>query len=165
MNKSNPNPKKYKILATPNFNTKINPNINTNNNLQMQIQQIKVINQTKTQIPIQPQNNPILYQNKYPNNNPNIPQTTAINQAIIANNQSFHTAPIQRNVFQIPNMNQKINQNLFFNKSKRKTFNKVNKNENMRLSINDERDDDNNYYKNLEDYNKKGINHIVLKIY
>lgn len=61
-------------------------------------------------------------------------------------------------------MNQKINQNLFFNKNKRKTFNKVNKNENMRLFISDEKDDD-NYYKNLEDYNKKGINHIVKKIY
>ena len=79
-----------------------------------------------------------------------------INQAIVADNQSFHTAPIQRNVVQIPNIDQKINQNLLFNDNKRKTYNKINKNENMRLSLSDESDEENNLDNNLDEFNKSG---------
>ena len=149
-----------KLLQIPNPHptTKINPNLNTyNKNLQMPIQQIKVINPAQTQIPIQPQNNPIMLKNnKYPNYNPNIQPKPVLNQAIVADNQSFHTAPIQRNVVQIPNIDQKINQNLLFNDNKRKTSYKINKNENMRLSLSDESDEENILDNNLDEYNKSG---------
>ena len=138
-----------KLLPIPNPHPipKINPNLNTyNKNLQMPIQQIKVINPAQTQMPIQPQNNQIMFKNNKP----------AINQAIVADNQSFHTAPIQRNVVQIPNTDQKINQNLLFNDNKRKTYNKINKNENMRLSLSDESDEENNLDNNIDEYNKSG---------
>jgi len=147
---------KNKLLSNPNLVTKINPNPNANNNLQIPIQQIKAINPAQTQMPIQPQNNQILFQNKYPNYNPNILQKPVINQAIVADNQSFHTAPIQRNVVQIPNTDQKINQNLLFNDKKRKTYNKVIKNENMRLTLSDDSDEENNYDNNIDEYNKIG---------
>jgi hypothetical protein len=138
-----------KLLPIPNPlpNSKLNPNLNTyNKNLQMPIQQIKVINPAQTQMPIQPQNNQIMFKNNKP----------VINQAIVADNQSFHTAPIQRNVVQIPNIDQKINQNLLFNDNKRKTYNKINKNENMRLSLSDESDEENNLDNNIDEYNKSG---------
>jgi len=147
---------KNKLLSNPNLVTKINPNPNVNNNLQIPMQQIKAINPAQTQMPIQPQNNQILFQNKYPNYHPNIPQKHVINQAIVADNQSFHTAPIQRNVVQIPNTDQKINQNLLFNDKKRKTYNKVIKNENMRLTLSDDSDEENNYDNNIDEYNKTG---------
>ena len=147
---------KNKLLSNPNLVTKINPNPNVNNNLQIPMQQIKAINPAHFQMPIQPQNNQILFQNKYPNYNPNIPQKPVINQAIVADNQSFHTAPIQRNVVQIPNTDQKINQNLLFNDKKRKTYNKVIKNENMRLTLSDDSDEENNYDNNIDEYNKSG---------
>ena len=147
---------KNKLLSNANLVTKINPNPSANNNLQMPMQQIKAINPAQTQMPIQPQNNQMIFQNKYPNYNPNIPQKPVINQAIVADNQSFHTAPIQRNVVQIPNTDQKINQNLLFNDKKRKTYNKVIKNENMRLTLSDDSDEENNYDNNIDEYNKSG---------
>ena len=147
---------KNKLLSNPNLVNKINPNPNVNNNLQIPMQQIKAINPAQTQMPIQPQNNQMIFQNKYPNYNPNIPQKPVINQAIVADNQSFHTAPIQRNVVQIPNTDQKINQNLLFNDKKRKTYNKVIKNENMRLTLSDDSDEENNYDNNIDEYNKSG---------
>ena len=147
---------KNKLLSNPNLVTKINPNPNVNNNLHVPMQQIKAINPAQTQMPIQPQNNQMIFQNKYPNYNPNIPQKPVINQAIVADNQSFHTAPIQRNVVQIPNTDQKINQNILFNDKKRKTYNKVNKNENMRLTLSDDSDEENNYDNNIDEYNKSG---------
>ncbi len=147
---------KNKLLSNPNLVNKINQNPNANNNLQIPIQQIKAINPAQTQMPIQPQNNQMIFQNKYPNYNPNIPQKPVINQAIVADNQSFHTAPIQRNVVQIPNTDQKINQNLLFNDKKRKTYNKVIKNENMRLTLSDDSDEENNYDNNIDEYNKTG---------
>ena len=147
---------KNKLLSNPNLVNKINPNPNVNNNLQIQMQQIKAINPAQTQMPIQPQNNQMIFQNKYPNYQPNIPQKPVINQAIVADNQSFHTAPIQRNVVQIPNTDQKINQNLLFNDKKRKTYNKVIKNENMRLTLSDDSEEENNYDNNIDEYNKTG---------
>ena len=147
---------KNKLLSNPNLVTKINSNPIANNNLQIPMQQIKVINPAQTQMPIQPQNNQMIFQNKYPNYHPNIPQKPVINQAIVADNQSFHTAPIQRNIVQIPNTDQKINQNLLFNDKKRKTYNKVNKNDNMRLTLSDDSDEENNYDNNIDEYNKSG---------
>ena len=41
-------------------------------------------------------------------------QKPYINPGIVINNQSFHTAPIQKNFVKIPNMDSRINQNIIF---------------------------------------------------
>ena len=88
-------------------------------------------------------------------NQPIIPKPV-INPGIIINNQSFHTAPIQRNVVQIPNIDSRINQNLLFNEdTKRKTYNLINNN-NMKLSISEDSDSEKNEEQDLEEYSKDG---------
>ena len=140
------------LYTNPNPHTQINANIqiNTNKNNNIPVQQIRQINPVR----LQSQKYQILFQNKLlPQNNQNISKPL-INQAIVTNNQSFHTAPIQRNVVQIPNIDQKINQNIIFNDKQRKTYNKINKNENMLLSLSDESDSENGSDNNLDEYNK-----------
>jgi hypothetical protein len=139
------------IFQNNNYYTQYNPNI-----------QKPITNQVFVPKPII---NPIIIQ-KQPNNpvimpkpvinQPIIPKPV-INPGIIINNQSFHTAPIQRNVVQIPNIDSRINQNLLFNENtKRKTYNLTNNNNNMKLSISEDSDSENNEKQNLEEYNKDG---------
>lgn len=138
------------------YNTPVNINPNNINNINIPIQPINPNQNLK-----QNQNNPILVQNTYQQynnnqiNNQNIPKPIPT-QGIIINNQSFHTAPLQRNVVQIPNVDSRINKNLLFNDNKRKTFNKTTKNENMRLSISEESEEENNMENNLDEYNQVG---------
>ena len=138
------------------FNTPVNINPNNINNINIPMQPINPNQNLK-----QNQNNPILVQNTYQQynnnqiNNQNIPKPIPT-QGIIINNQSFHTAPLQRNVVQIPNVDSRINKNLLFNDNKRKTFNKTTKNENMRLSISEESEEENNMEINLDEYNQVG---------
>ncbi len=151
------------LLSNPIY---INKNITTNN-----IPIISPINQNLKQN----QNTiPILVQNTYPivNNIPSpipiknlnqynqyntqqIHPKPALTQAIVTNNQSFQTAPIQRNLVQIPSIDTRINKNLLFNDNKRKTYNKENNNEEMRLSLS-ENSEDNIIDNNLEDYDQSG---------
>ena len=84
----------------------------------------------------------------------NILPKQVINQAIIANNQSFHTAPIQRNVVLIPNNDPKINKNILFNNNIRKTYNFQKDNNNMRLSVSEDSEENDNG--SLDEYNKDG---------
>ena len=85
-------------------------------------------------------------------NKNNIPQKQIINPAIIANNQSFHTAPLQRNVVLIPNNDPKINKNILFNKN-RKTYNYPKENNNMRLSVSEDSEEEDI---SIDEYNKDG---------
>ena len=90
-------------------------------------------------------------------NNNLLQNITSTNPTLIINNQSFHTAPVPKNVVQIPNMDTQINPNLLFNNNnKRKTYNRINnKNDNMRLSLSDASGDENNdnINPNLDEYN------------
>ena len=102
---------------------------------------------------------PIINQNQIANqkqviNKNNILPKQVINQAIIANNQSFHTAPIQRNVVLIPNNDPKINKNILFNNNIRKTYNFQKDNNNMRLSVSEDSEENDNG--SLDEYNKDG---------
>ena len=157
-----------KLMNNPNYNLKINnpnipmqinPNINQNINVnkKIPIQPIYPLNtnQIKNINPALNQKNLILPQNTYQQNIPKI-QNQALNPAIIINNQSFHTAPIQRNQVQIPNIDSRIDKNIIFKNNKRKTYNIKNKNEDMRLSISEESDEDNNLDDDIEEYDKNG---------
>ena len=132
------------IINVPNINNNIAPI-----NIQPQTQLNNKLINNPANININP--NIIPTQQQYNNNNNNIPKPV-INQTIFNNNQSFHTAPIQRNLIQIPEVDSRINKNLIFDNNKRKTFNKINKNENMRLSMSEESDEENN--NNLEEINQ-----------
>ena len=158
----------------PVTNNNINANINTNNNI---IKKPNNINNNVNNLPIQYINQtPIdrtVFQN---NNNNNYPQDSQyipvtipkpiinqnqittqkqiINKNNITNNQSFHTAPIQRNVVLIPNSDPKINKNILFNNNIRKTYNFQKENNNMRLSVSE--DSEENDDGSLDEYNKDG---------
>ena len=84
-----------------------------------------------------------------------IPKQIITNPAVIINNQSFHTAPIQRNVVLIPNNDPKINKNVLFNNINRKTYNFPKDNNNMKLSISEESDEENNDI-SIDEYDKDG---------
>ena len=160
----------------PVTNNNINANINTNNNI---IKKPNNINNNVNNLPIQNINqtpiNRTVFQN---NNNNNYPQDSQyipvtipkpiinqnqnqittqkqiINKNNITNNQSFHTAPIQRNVVLIPNSDPKINKNILFNNNIRKTYNFQKENNNMRLSVSE--DSEENDDGSLDEYNKDG---------
>ena len=168
----------------PVTNNNINANINTNNNIikkpnninnNVNNLPIQYINQTSIDRTVFQNNNnnypqesqyipvtipkPIINQNQIANqkqviNKNNILPKQVINQAIIANNQSFHTAPIQRNVVLIPNSDPKINKNILFNNNIRKTYNFQKENNNMRLSVSE--DSEENDDGSLDEYNKDG---------
>ena len=160
----------------PVTNNNINANINTNNNI---IKKPNNINNNVNNLPIQNINQtPIditVFQNNINNNytqdsqyipvtipkpiiNQNRNQITTqkqiINKNNITNNQSFHTAPIQRNVVLIPNSDPKINKNILFNNNIRKTYNFQKENNNMRLSVSE--DSEENDDGSLDEYNKDG---------
>ena len=158
----------------PVTNNNINANINTNNNI---IKKPNNINNNVNNLPIQNINQtPIdrtVFQNNnnnyYPQNSQYIPvtipkpiinqnqittQKQIINKNNITNNQSFHTAPIQRNVVLIPNSDPKINKNILFNNNIRKTYNFQKENNNMRLSVSE--DSEENDDGSLDEYNKDG---------
>ena len=152
-----------------------NTNLNSNN--------VKSVNNIPIQNLNQNINNkPILYQNNnnYPKDNNQyiqtvnqkpiinqaisekqiinkniIPKQIITNPAVIINNQSFHTAPIQRNVVLIPNNDPKINKNVLFNNINRKTYNFPKDNNNMKLSISEESDEENNDI-SIDEYDKDG---------
>ena len=153
----------------------INANINTNNNI---IKKPNNINNNVNNLPIQYINQTSIDRTVFQNNNNNYPQdnqyipvtipkpiinqnqnqiTTQkqiINKNNITNNQSFHTAPIQRNVVLIPNSDPKINKNILFNNNIRKTYNFQKENNNMRLSVSE--DSEENDDESLDEYNKDG---------
>ena len=159
----------------PVTNNNINANINTNNNI---IKKPNNINNNVNNLPIQYINQTsidrIVFQNNnnnYPQDNQYIPvtipkpiinqnqnqittQKQIINKNNITNNQSFHTAPIQRNVVLIPNSDPKINKNILFNNNIRKTYNFQKENNNMRLSVSE--DSEENDDGSLDEYNKDG---------
>jgi len=155
----------------------INANINTNNNI---IKKPNNINNNVNNLPIQYINQTSIDRTVFQNNNNNnnylqdsqyipvtIPkpiinqnqnqittQKQIINKKNITNNQSFHTAPIQRNVVLIPNSDPKINKNILFNNNIRKTYNFQKENNNMRLSVSE--DSEENDDGSLDEYNKDG---------
>ena len=154
----------------------INANINTNNNI---IKKPNNINNNVNNLPIQYINQTSIDRTVFQNNNNNnypqdsqyipvtIPkpiinqnqnqittQKQIINKNNITNNQSFHTAPIQRNVVLIPNSDPKINKNILFNNNIRKTYNFQKENNNMRLSVSE--DSEENDDGSLDEYNKDG---------
>ena len=160
----------------PVTNNNINANINTNNNI---IKKPNNINNNVNNLPIQYINQTSIDRTVFQNNNNNnypqdsqyipvtIPkpiinqnqnQITTQKQIIIknniTNNQSFHTAPIQRNVVLIPNSDPKINKNILFNNNIRKTYNFQKENNNMRLSVSE--DSEENDDGSLDEYNKDG---------
>ena len=154
----------------------LNANINTNNNI---IKKPNNINNNVNNLPIQYINQTSIDRtvfqknnnNNYPQDSQYIPvtipkpiinqnqnQITTQKQIIIknniTNNQSFHTAPIQRNVVLIPNSDPKINKNILFNNNIRKTYNFQKENNNMRLSVSE--DSEENDDGSLDEYNKDG---------
>ena len=160
----------------PVTNNNINANINTNNNI---IKKPNNINNNVNNLPIQYINQTSIDRTVFQNNNNNnypqdsqyipvtIPkpiinqnqnqittQKQIINKNNITNNQSFHTAPIQRNVVLIPNSDPKINKNILFNNNIRKTYNFQKENNNMRLSVSE--DSEENDDGSLDEYNKDG---------
>ena len=159
----------------PVTNNNINANINTNNNI---IKKPNNINNNVNYLPIQYINQTSIDRTVFQNNNNNYPQDsqyipvtipksiinqnqnqiTTQKQIIIknniTNNQSFHTAPIQRNVVLIPNSDPKINKNILFNNNIRKTYNFQKENNNMRLSVSE--DSEENDDGSLDEYNKDG---------
>ena len=158
----------------PVTNNNINANINTNNNI---IKKPNNINNNVNNLPIQnifqtPINRTVFQNNNnnnYPQDSQDIPvtipkpiinqnqittQKQIINKNNITNNQSFHTAPIQRNVVLIPNSDPKINKNILFNNNIRKTYNFQKENNNMRLSVSE--DSEENDDGSLDEYNKDG---------
>ena len=160
----------------PVTNNNINANINTNNNI---IKKPNNINNNVNNLPIQNINQTPIDRTVFQNNNNNnypqdsqyIPVTVPkpiinqnqnqittqkqiINKNNITNNQSFHTAPIQRNVVLIPNSDPKINKNILFNNNIRKTYNFQKENNNMRLSVSE--DSEENDDGSLDEYNKDG---------
>ena len=161
----------------PVTNNNINANINTNNNI---IKKPNNINNNVNNLPIQYINQTSIDRTVFQNNNNNnnylqdsqyipvtIPkpiinqnqnqittQKQIINKKNITNNQSFHTAPIQRNVVLIPNSDPKINKNILFNNNIRKTYNFQKENNNMRLSVSE--DSEENDDGSLDEYNKDG---------
>ena len=160
----------------PVTNNNINANINTNNNI---IKKPNNINNNVNYLPIQYINQTSIDRTVFQNNNNNnypqdsqyipvtIPkpiinqnqnqittQKQIINKNNITNNQSFHTAPIQRNVVLIPNSDPKINKNILFNNNIRKTYNFQKENNNMRLSVSE--DSEENDDGSLDEYNKDG---------
>ena len=160
----------------PVTNNNINANINTNNNI---IKKPNNINNNVNNLPIQYINQTSIDRtvfqnnnnNNYPQDNQYIPvtipkpiinqnqnqittQKQIINKNNITNNQSFHTAPIQRNVVLIPNSDPKINKNILFNNNIRKTYNFQKENNNMRLSVSE--DSEENDDESLDEYNKDG---------
>ena len=159
----------------PVTNNNINVDINTNNNI---IKKPNNINNNVNNLPIQYINQTSIDRTVFQNNNNNYPQdnqyipitipkpiinqnqnqiTTQkqiINKNNITNNQSFHTAPIQRNVVLIPNSDPKINKNILFNNNIRKTYNFQKENNNMRLSVSE--DSEENDDGSLDEYNKDG---------
>ena len=160
----------------PVTNNNINANINTNNNI---IKKPNNINNNVNNLPIQNINQASIDRTVFQNNNNNnylqdsqyipvtIPkpiinqnqnqittQKQIINKNNITNNQSFHTAPIQRNVVLIPNSDPKINKNILFNNNIRKTYNFQKENNNMRLSVSE--DSEENDDGSLDEYNKDG---------
>ena len=160
----------------PVTNNNINANINTNNNI---IKKPNNINNNVNNLPIQYINQTSIDRtvfqnnnnNNYPQNSQYIPvtipkpiinqnqnqittQKQIINKNNITNNQSFHTAPIQRNVVLIPNSDPKINKNILFNNNIRKTYNFQKENNNMRLSVSE--DSEENDDGSLDEYNKDG---------
>ena len=159
----------------PVTNNNINANINTNNNI---IKKPNNINNNVNNLPIQNINQAFIDRTVFQNNNNNYPQDSQyipvtipkpiinqnqnqittqkqiINKNNITNNQSFHTAPIQRNVVLIPNSDPKINKNILFNNNIRKTYNFQKENNNMRLSVSE--DSEENDDGSLDEYNKDG---------
>ena len=159
----------------PVTNNNINANINTNNNI---IKKPNNINNNVNNLPIQYINQTSIDRTVFQNNNNNYPQDSQyipvtipkpiinqnqnqittqkqiINKNNITNNQSFHTAPIQRNVVLIPNSDPKINKNILFNNNIRKTYNFQKENNNMRLSVSE--DSEENDDGSLDEYNKDG---------
>ena len=157
----------------PVTNNNINANINTNNNI---IKKPNNINNNVNNLPIQYINQTSIDRIVFQNNNNNYPQDSQyipvtipkpiinqnqittqkqiINKNNITNNQSFHTAPIQRNVVLIPNSDPKINKNILFNNNIRKTYNFQKENNNMRLSVSE--DSEENDDGSLDEYNKDG---------
>ena len=159
----------------PVTNNNINANINTNNNI---IKKPNNINNNVNNLPIQNINQTPIDRTVFQNNNNNYPQDSQyipvtipkpiinqnqnqittqkqiINKNNITNNQSFHTAPIQRNVVLIPNSDPKINKNILFNNNIRKTYNFQKENNNMRLSVSE--DSEENDDESLDEYNKDG---------
>ena len=159
----------------PVTNNNINANINTNNNI---IKKPNNINNNVNNLPIQNINQTPIDRTVFQNNNNNYPQDSQyipvtipkpiinqnqnqittqkqiINKNNITNNQSFHTAPIQRNVVLIPNSDPKINKNILFNNNIRKTYNFQKENNNMRLSVSE--DSEENDDGSLDEYNKDG---------
>ena len=165
------------IIPVTNNNINANININTNNNI---IKKPNNINNNVNNLPIQYINQTSIDRTVFQNNNNNnyypqdsqyipvtIPkpiinqnqnqittQKQIINKNNITNNQSFHTAPIQRNVVLIPNSDPKINKNILFNNNIRKTYNFQKENNNMRLSVSE--DSEENDDGSLDEYNKDG---------
>ena len=157
----------------PVTNNNINANINTNNNI---IKKPNNINNNVNNLPIQYINQTSIDRTVFQNNNNNYPQDSQyipvtipkpiinqnqittqkqiINKNNITNNQSFHTAPIQRNVVLIPNSDPKINKNILFNNNIRKTYNFQKEKNNMRLSVSE--DSEENDDGSLDEYNKDG---------
>ena len=160
----------------PVTNNGVGVNINTNNNI---IKKPNNINNNVNNLPIQnifqtPINRTVFQNNNnnnYPQDSQYIPvtipkpiinqnqnqittQKQIINKNNITNNQSFHTAPIQRNVVLIPNSDPKINKNILFNNNIRKTYNFQKENNNMRLSVSE--DSEENDDGSLDEYNKDG---------
>ena len=153
-----------------------NTNLNSNNVKSVNNIPIQNLNQNVNNKPIVYQNN-----NNYPKDNNQyiqamnqkpiinqaisekqiinkniIPKQIITNPAVIINNQSFHTAPIQRNVVLIPENDPKINKNVLFNNINRKTYNFPKDNNNMKLSISEESDEENNDI-SIDEYDKDGI--------
>ena len=130
--------KKINNQAHIQFNNNVN-NINygqLNNN---------ILNKNNIPNKIPPQYKQIQQQqnNQFANNiNPNL-NNILMNQAIIVHNQSFATAPIQKNVTKIPNMdnNNFFNKSISFENNKNRT---VINNDNKRLSTSSSEEDENN---------------------
>ena len=132
------------IQNKDNINANLNNNMNNNNlqdnlNMQNNINKNNIPNKNLLQYKQMQQH----HNNQKTNNiNPNL-DNNLMNPAIVANNQSFVTAPLQRNLLKMPNVDKNLflNQSINFENIKNKT---VINNENRKLSTSSSEEEDNN---------------------
>ena len=75
-----------------------------------------------------PKQNYMPYNQRPPQNNPNLNNNNLNNPEIVKNNQSFHTAPLRKNITRIPNLDNDImiNKSIPLDNNRYKTFNNLN---------------------------------------
>ena len=156
-----------------NINNNVNnlQQLNINKNINNQAQ-IPLNNNNKNNLNYGKLNNNLLNQNNIPNKippqykqiqqqqnkqfannmnqNPNL-NNNLMNPALIANNQSFATAPIQKNFTKIPNIdnNMFLNKSINFENNKNKTV--INNNDNKLLTSSSSEEEDNIEEENIEE--------------